>query len=70
MLTASRLCREMRAGNRGNGFAGKDLPSGLDRRPWRESGHRRDAYDTLDSVTCLPPRPDQKYHRRPVCAAR
>jgi hypothetical protein len=32
-------------------------------------GHRRDAYDTLGSVTCLTLRPSEKYHRPPACAA-
>jgi hypothetical protein len=32
-------------------------------------GHRRDAYDTLNSVTCAALRPSEKYHRRPACAA-
>jgi hypothetical protein len=27
---------------------------------WRESGHRRDAYDTMDSVTCVTLKPSEK----------
>jgi hypothetical protein len=30
-------------------------------------GHRRDAYDTMGSVTCVTLRPSEKYHRRPAC---
>jgi hypothetical protein len=33
---------------------------GPDRRPWRESGRRRDAYDTVGSVTCVTLRPSEK----------
>jgi hypothetical protein len=36
--------------------------------PCRESGPRRDAYDTLGSATCVTLKPSEKYHRRPACA--
>jgi len=29
--------------------------------------HRRDAYDTMGSATCVTLRPSEKYHRRPAC---
>jgi hypothetical protein len=32
-------------------------------------GHRRDAYDTFGSATCVKLRPSEKYHRRPACAS-
>jgi hypothetical protein len=41
----------------------------FDRCPWWESGHRRDAYDTMGLVTSVPLRPSEKYHRRPACVA-
>jgi hypothetical protein len=28
--------------------------------------HRRDAHDTLDTATCVPLGPSEKYHRRPL----
>jgi hypothetical protein len=31
--------------------------------------HRRDAYDTFGSATGVTPKPSEKYHRRPACAA-
>jgi hypothetical protein len=46
---------------------GLNLGFGLRRRPWRESRHRRNAYDTMGSVTCLELRSSEKYHRHLAC---
>jgi hypothetical protein len=51
----------MTAGNLPTALEARSALQALDRRSCWESGHRRDAYDTLGSATCVALGPSEKY---------
>jgi hypothetical protein len=56
-----RLCCEMTAANLPTALQARSAFRLLIAAPGRKSGHRRDAYDTLNSATCVPVRPSEKF---------